>query len=692
MQNAALTTSDADLIIAKMVERDIDVRGVKTRLVGYETVDQQQIRQVRLTTELQLETERMIIDQAQAQISAAARGKLVISADEVVQYFSKDRPPTDEQRQAINFLSESDRTVSTVTGAAGVGKTTLLEPIVKSAQAKGARVIGTAIAWRTARALEDTGIEERDTYALEKLLLDAKAGRLRFNQPTLIVVDEMSQVDTRRFAEVMDLARRHQNIKVIAVGDQLQANAIDAGSAMRLAQEAQGAEVTVTKTQRQKGETADIASAFRGEGLRNRDIKAMSEDKLPWAMQRKVERGELTFVDGGRAETARAAVDEFFRQGGTKMVGNKQSSVLLTLSNAEARELSGIVRQELKARGSIGAVDLFVGKGTDGRSDQTYDLALAQGDRVRLYAKTYGHDENGRSALAGVNGDVLKFRGVDYEKQAFILEKPSSERLTVPIDRLVDERNNAIRLAPAYAMTADAAQGMTTVRSVDVYLNGSESAQRNKIYVNQSRHQIENKTFINREAEVDSIVKSQPIGQKDRSQIDDRQLLEHATANFSRGGEKPNALDAAAAAERQGRGVLRTGALTSAVVSSKITNEMPTLKRGARQAREQSLAERIRGRVTASVGMLQGVAEKMKTALEKLREHFEQRPAVKNANELKAEKAVAIPDKKETTHDHVNEEKRTMTDDLSSARQSVRKRKESSGEHEAAPASPKMKI
>jgi hypothetical protein len=118
---------------------------------------------------------------------------------------------TAEQRAAIYALGQGGG-LTMLTGVAGAGKTTLLEPLVAAwhadtrFSATGREVIGAAMAWRQADALQDAGI--RHTYALAPLLRMIDAGEIEASHNTVLVLDEVSQIAPRPMLKLLELQAR----------------------------------------------------------------------------------------------------------------------------------------------------------------------------------------------------------------------------------------------------------------------------------------------------------------------------------------------------------------------------------------------------------------------------------------------------------------------------------------------------
>jgi phage/plasmid primase-like uncharacterized protein len=130
---------------------------------------------------------------------------------------------TAEQQAAARALGEGGR-LAVAVGAAGVGKTTLLRPLVDAWAAGGREVWGAALAWRQAGALEEAGIPRDRLRALQPLLDGLADGSVAPGRNAVVVVDELGQVGTRQLLELLRFQDRH-GFKVVAVGDERQCQA-----------------------------------------------------------------------------------------------------------------------------------------------------------------------------------------------------------------------------------------------------------------------------------------------------------------------------------------------------------------------------------------------------------------------------------------------------------------------------------
>ena len=198
------------------------------------------------TTEL-LAAEERIVAAATDRVGAGCAQVGSATVDDVLAHHAH---LDGEQAQGVRQLLTSGNGYDLVIGQAGTGKSTMLGAARIGWEEAGFRVIGTAVAARTAADLEGgTGIP---SSSLTQLLADLREGG-GLTSRHVIVVDEASMVGTRPLDQLRSYVDG-AGAKLVLVGDNRQLSSIDAGGALRtLSAELGDHVVTLTTNRRQAG-------------------------------------------------------------------------------------------------------------------------------------------------------------------------------------------------------------------------------------------------------------------------------------------------------------------------------------------------------------------------------------------------------------------------------------------------------
>ena len=398
------------------------------------------------TTEL-LTIEQRIVDRARIGVAA---GRWTATEAKVEEALARHPKLTEGQRAMIRQFATSGNTIDVGVGAAGTGKTTVMDIIGELATQSGKRIVGTALAARTAAGFETaTGIP---SSTLTRLLWEAcETGGL----PTgaVVVVDEAGMVGSRQLAEVSDLAEAASG-KLILIGDHHQLAEIDAGGlftalAIRLPA------VELTENVRQDHEWERTALTELRHGSVNRAVAMYDR------------RGQINIATT-TDDTINQAVQNWYRD--VQTTGDPSEVLLIGHRNTTVDQLNQRARTLIAEAGLLRGPALNVN-----------DRMFQAGDRVVCLKN--------RSRLGILNGDFATVTAIDIERRTITIHLDRNDySVTVPHWYLDDGH-----LDWGYALTGHKAQGATVRRSHTVAGDGVD---REWIYVSMSRGQEANTIYL----------------------------------------------------------------------------------------------------------------------------------------------------------------------------------------------------
>ena len=307
------------------------------------------------TTEL-LAAEERIVDSAKVQ---SVRGCAQVGSVTVDDVLARHGHLDGEQAQGVRQLLTSGNGYDLVIGQAGTGKSTMLGAARIGWEQAGFRVIGTAVAARTAADLEGgTGIP---SSSLTQLLADLREGG-GLTSRHVIVVDEASMVGTRPLDQLRSYVDS-AGAKLVLVGDNRQLSSIDAGGALRtLSAELGDHVVTLTTNRRQAGADQQW----------ERDaLVALREGDVTPAVEAYTEHGRVTIA--GTIDEARRHIVEDWWAVHRDRATRDQTTAILAVRRSDVAALNEMVRARRQAAGElgeelrIGAKAFSVGDGSSSR-------------------------------------------------------------------------------------------------------------------------------------------------------------------------------------------------------------------------------------------------------------------------------------------------------------------------------------
>ncbi len=520
---------DVDAITQAFRERGVQRRGEDAALIWGRVPGRQGRDRVAVTTTLELREEQRLIETARvgardhsAALSRKAIAAAVASFPEIDFTSAHGRA----QRRIIDQLGTGGR-VGLAIGVAGSGKSTLLKPLVRAWQADGRVVHGIALAWRQSDDLAEAGIAAANTRAVTAFLRDLERGKLVLGPKSVVVVDEVGLLGTRQLNAIM-AAQAEKGFQLVMIGDPKQMQAVEAGPVIELLRQALGAD-----------KVPELGSSVRQKAEDERETVLMFRNgQTEEAVRRKDANGTLQVVPGGYEEAV-AQTASLWRQ---RLEANRDrpdfSISVSAPSNAEAYDISLAIRQQRRTMGEIEANQITV-KATDGAGEREYELALAVGDRVRLFRRTNAKfTETGTVGNIGRNGSVLEI--VEVDAAGLTLRNAAGREGAVTWDTLRGEASGRVQLAYGDALTTNTAQGTTVTEHIHAMPAGTKLVSAFGAYTSGSRHREQSFIVTSEGAERAEVIARRPLG--DRREIGRGDLLHNIIRNFAQTPEKEAAL------------------------------------------------------------------------------------------------------------------------------------------------------
>lgn len=314
-----------------------------------------------------------------------------------------------DQLAAIEHILSSRDRVTVLRGAAGVGKTTLLQEATRGIEANGRSVFALAPTAAAADVLKDDGFGNAGTIA--KFLQDKQQQADVRDQ--VILVDEAGLVGTQDMHALFVVAKQ-QNARVILSGDYKQHSAVARGQPMRQILEqtpVKAAEVTTITRQQNDGYRDAVELLSRG-----------TPEAAGRGFDRLVELGMIRQVDDKERylELASAYLDAT-REG-------PQAAVMISPTHKEIGRANSVLRETLKADKQLDGkrertiTQLKNRQLTD--AEKSDPSRYRQGNVVQFFQNTSGGFRAGERAQV-----------VETTSTAVVVEKSGGQRDELPLGR-----------------------------------------------------------------------------------------------------------------------------------------------------------------------------------------------------------------------------------------------------------------
>lgn len=314
------------------------------------------------------------------------------------------------------------------------------------------------------------------------------------------------------------------------------------------------AELLSTVRQKTK-RNREIAALFRGEEPSDEQLKALETkgkavaaetdadrdddirnrfhtEEVRQAIEMKRQDGSISLVTGDHQNVLETIAQHYvsrrdaLKAEGPKADGSFKTITMSALTNKDAADLSLAVRQVLQKRGEIGANEKII-KAIDQRGEE-YDMALAAGDKVRLYRRVWGRVGD-KLSWVGNNGDICEV--INASDAGLKLRLADGQEAQVEWRRLSDPRSHRVLLGFGHAMTIDAAQGLTSDEHINAMPRGVDLATGFTSYVAESRARGTTWTMISDGATFEAVRNGRALG--DQEPITSEQLWDYVAKKMA---------------------------------------------------------------------------------------------------------------------------------------------------------------
>jgi len=243
--------------------------------------------------------------------------------------FIRDWLNTSQQSAVRHILGSRDRVIM-MRGAAGTGKTSLMQEAVEAIERSGTKVFAFAPSADASRGvLRSAGFSNADTVST--LMVNDKMQEAA--KGAVLWIDEAGLLSTRTTAELFALADR-VDARVLLTGDRKQHGSVERGAMLRLLEEEAGIK------------PAEVKEIQRQSGQYKAAIKALSEGKVGEGFARLDDLGWIHEIPD--AERYRLLAADY-----VNAISHKNTALVVSPTHAEGERCTAEIRRLLKERGEL---------------------------------------------------------------------------------------------------------------------------------------------------------------------------------------------------------------------------------------------------------------------------------------------------------------------------------------------------
>ncbi|GAA5083143.1 MobF family relaxase [Streptomyces similanensis] len=422
----------------------------------------------RYTTRDILDAEELVTGQALARFDEGAvkltaeQAAAAMSVFEVANGFAL----SDEQRAAITRTLTAGHGIDAHIGAAGTGKSTLMEACRIAWDATGHTYAGATVSAVAAKSLDDaSGIPARSIASWLQQIRDGQG----LTGIDVLVVDEATMSNDRQAAVLMKEAQR-TGTKIVAIGDPQQLQAIGPGGWFKEVHRLVGG-LVLTENRRQRNDAERAALEVWRTGDHEQALRILADTGRVHATESAIEAHTQILTTWDELRTRWSDPHDLI-----------ESLTVLAAKNADVDVLNLGAQQIRRQRGELGAEHRYALSGGA-------ELNLAVGDLVRVRQNDYrSRRGEGPDVLNGYRAVVT---AIDEEHRVEITwrDKKTNESVTAWYE---PKAISSGALSLGYAMTVAASQGLTSEVSL-LYGHGANAF---AVYPGITRGRAENHLWL----------------------------------------------------------------------------------------------------------------------------------------------------------------------------------------------------
>jgi conjugative relaxase-like TrwC/TraI family protein len=361
------------------------VRGnLNTRIASgeFQTVERPHMPGRQFTTAKTIAAEHEIVSRAR---EGRNQVEPVLSRSQAISIADRHQHLNRTQRSVVEDVLSSPDRIQGIQGFAGSGKTTTLSVIRRAAESQGFKVEGFAPTSRAARQLGDAGVLAKTLQGfLAQSIPPAPPEQKHF-----YLVDESSLASTNQMREF--LSRIAPQDRVLLIGDTRQHQGVEAGRPFEQLQDAGMRTAKLDEIVRQKDPELKFA------------VEKLATGQVSVALDALQKQGRIKEILDS---------DERIRAIARTYIESPERTLIVSPDNASRRKLNDVVRQELKAIGTIGSEDhafrVLVQRQEMTGAERSWASRYEINDVVRYArgSKTVGIQPGEYGTIIGINLDA----------------------------------------------------------------------------------------------------------------------------------------------------------------------------------------------------------------------------------------------------------------------------------------------